>query len=238
MNSQNPDSSQPISPDTEHTMETPMNLDELKAAWTSLEKKVDGVSDSLAQQETAKRSQRWGWIRLRTLASPVVETLIGFVCALLGGSFLGDHFQAVLKNPVTGFPAILVLLGGILAMNLAGRQIYWLIQVDPAASILEAQKMVAKAALLKVVSTKVAFFYGLAFWIAGPIFLIQLAGGPEVALVVHAGWAVGNVLLGAMAGAALWVWGDRAPWSSALKAAALGPALNEAKAYLKEVKEG
>ncbi len=214
-----------------------MELDNLKAALESLEKKVDANAALQQQIQNALLEPK-----LRRLNTPAIWDLVGgLVCTIWSGSFLADHFAEIQKAPLGAGASLVIFIFGIVMVSFSARQLAISSQISLDSPIVESQNRLAELRMLRLRSTQWAFLVGLPLWFVFPMFLFQALVKYEVALQFSGAWVVVNIIVGIVAFLILMQVARKTQGKSkflnALEASATGSPLIEARAFLADLAE-
>jgi len=170
-----------------------MELDEMKAAWQSLDARL---AEQTALNLHLLRESRLDRIRrgLRPLViGQVLQILFGAAIVILGGSFWPDHRDV----PHLLVAGVLVHLYGVLAIAGAGITIGHVRRIDHAGPVVELQRRLAQLRRVYVASGLVV---GLSWWFVWMPLLMVVFGHLGVDLYQRApsviGWGTATGVIG------------------------------------------
>lgn len=174
-------------------METTMEIDDLKQAWQTLDRRLER---SHALQLQLHRDNKLGQLRrgLRPLVfGQTLQIIVGAVIALLSASFW-IHYR---QEPAFLAMGILMHVYGVAAIIHAGVTIGWLSQIDYAAPVLHIQKRLARVRKLYVYG---GMALGLPWWLLWIVVMAMLAkAGADVDVLTRApGFFWGNIGFGVL----------------------------------------
>lgn len=212
-----------------------MELDDLKSAWHSLDRRLQQQHDlnlqlyrqnKLDRMQSGLRPLFWGQI-----AQILFGVLFIALAALLWMSHPVDASVIVAGVVVHAYGVITIMAGAVVLAQMR--------RIDPSASVLEIQKQLARVRTLYVRSGMVA---GLPWWFLWIVVLIVLAGLGDVNLLAKSPAVVWSSLgIGALGLLGTW-WFHR--WSrhpsrprlaQTLEESVTGASLRRAKAELDEL---
>ena len=214
-----------------------MELDDLKAAWHDLDRKLTATQAALTRLQTDRTTDRTR-SALRPLAWKLGwELLEGIAAAVLMGTYLAHNFDET-RFAVPGLIlhalAILSIIATVWQMVLLGR-------IDYSAPVVDIQKRLAE---LRAVRCR-AWFRVLVLspwlWILLLIVGVRGLGGGDVYAACGVPFVLGNLALGVAFTLAVWVaskvWAAKAPVSALrewLRDGLAGTSLTRAKTHLRE----
>jgi serine/threonine-protein kinase len=212
-----------------------MELDDMKAAWKTLDERMStqaALNFHLFKEGKLDRMKRG----LRPLVvGQVLQILFGIALALLGGSFWTDH---------TGVPHLLIAglvvhLYGVLTIVCGGVTLGFIARIDHAAPVLAIQQQLAK---LRRFYVRTGLGLGLAWWFLWIPVLMVLIGDAGVDLYNHAPSVIWSGIATGVAGLLLtWVfhrWSrhpSRPNMARAVDENLAGSSLTKAQRFLDEI---
>ena len=210
-----------------------MELDELKAAWTTLGQRLDAqaaLSLHVYKEGKFDRMRRG----LRPLAwGQAIQIVIGVLIAVWGASFCIDH-RAVSHLLIAG---LLVHAAGISMIVLGALMETRIASIDYSAPVLTIQRQLAQ---LRKVYVRGGLAIGLPWWLLWIPFLMVLLGYAGVDLYVHAPSVIWiGTAIGVMGLLATWAFvrfaGNRPQLAERLARNVAGGSINRAQAQLDEI---
>lgn len=210
-----------------------MELDELKAAWTTLGQRLDAqaaLSLHVYKEGKLDRMRRG----LRPLAwGQAIQIVIGVLIAVWGASFWIDH-RAVSHLLIAG---LLVHAAGISMIVLGALMETRIASIDYSAPVLTIQRQLAQ---LRKVYVRGGLAIGLPWWLLWIPFLMVLLGYAGVDLYVHAPSVIWiGTAIGVMGLLATWAFvrfaGNRPQLAERLARNVAGGSINRAQAHLDEI---
>lgn len=217
-------------------METTMELDDLKQAWTTLDRRLE-QNNSL--QLTIYREGKLDKLRrrLRPLVwGQAIQMSIAVLLVITSASFWLQH-----RDQTHLFVAGLILhVYGVAVIIFGACMQQWIHSIDYSAPVLTIQKQLASLRRLYVVG---GLFIGLPWWLLWiPLLMMSLKIAFGVDLYLNAPAVIEYMTLVGVAGLAFtWVfhrWARRRPTlASALEKTAAGSSLNRAQAFLDEIRQ-
>ena len=210
-----------------------MELDELKAAWTTLGQRLDAqaaLSLHVYKEGKLDRMRRG----LRPLAwGQAIQIVIGVLIAVWGASFWIDH-RAVSHLLIAG---LLVHAAGISMIVLGALMETRIASIDYSAPVLTIQRQLAQ---LRTVYVRGGLAIGLPWWLLWIPFLMVLLGYAGVDLYVHAPSVIWiGTAIGVMGLLATWAFvrfaGNRPQLAERLARNVAGGSINRAQAHLDEI---
>jgi len=210
-----------------------MELDDMKAAWQTLDRRMDtqaALNLHMFKEGKLDRLRRG----LRPLVwGQAIQIAIGALIAIWGGSFWVDHRDV----PHLLIAGLIVHAAGISMIALGALMEALIARIDYSAPVLTIQRQLLQ---LRKVYVRGGLAIGLPWWLLWMPFLMVLAGYAGVDLYRHApsviwsGSAIGVV--GLLATWALVRWAAKRPkLSKWLEDGAAGGSINKAQAYLEEL---
>lgn len=185
-----------------------MELDEMKLAWQILDRRLAGSEArqvSLRREISVDRMRatlgRWLWL-------PGIELAVSLVTAWLAGSFAGDNVGRILSAPAGALPALVTLLVAIVCVVASARQIVSVATIDYAMSVLDIQRRLAMARILRIRLTRLGLLLWLPLWPMLLLFIAQYDLGFDVYRQFDPAWLLTNVAFGLLL-ALLLVWLSR-----------------------------
>lgn len=185
-----------------------MELDEMKLAWQTLDRRLarsEALQVSLRREVSIDRMRaslrRWLWL-------PGIELVISVVPAWLAGSFLGENFRRSLSAPAGGLTALVTFLLAIVGVIASVRQIVSVATIDYAMSVLEIQRRLAAARILRIRLTQLGLLLWLPLWPMFMLFIVQYDSGFDFYRQFDPAWLLINVAFGLLL-ALLLVWLSR-----------------------------
>lgn len=220
-------------------METIMELDELKAAWLSLDRRLEQHNAMNLQLFKDGRMQK-----LRSSLRPlywgqILQILFGVLFAVLAGSFWPDHLDV----PHLLLSGLIVHVYGVLSIVMGGITLGMISRVnsDYSAPVLEIQKRLAKVRRFYVLGGMIIGLPWALLWM--PV-LVVLAGLGGVDLWKHAPsvfWIGGSIGVAILLGTAWFHRWSRSPkrprLAQAMEDSVTGGSLIKAKRILGEIEQ-
>lgn len=211
-----------------------LELDDLKSAWQSLDRKLDLQNALLLDQAREKRFRTLGLRLLPLRLGKVVQMLFGGLLiwpavmvwpARMDGSLL--FWSAIAMH---GYGVVLIALGGIMHGKLS--------ELDRGESVLENQKRLAQARRFQVLS---GMAVGLPWWfIWVPCSAVIAAAVADIDIYANAPGPLAWMFFGGVAGWALTIgayrWAMNKPqWAARLEKSAAGRSFDRAREVLEEL---
>ncbi len=185
-----------------------MELDEMKLAWQTLNRRLarsEALQGSLRRELSIDRTRvivrRWLWL-------PGIELAISAMAAWLAGGFLGDHIGRIVSAPAGGLAALLALLLAIAGIVASVRQMVSVATIDYAMPVLEIQRDLATARMLRIRLTQLSLLLWLPLWPMFMLFIAQYVLGFDVYRQFDPAWLLINMAFGLFL-ALLLVWLSR-----------------------------
>jgi serine/threonine-protein kinase len=190
-----------------------MELDEMKAAWQELNRRIERsdalsvrVDNDLKIHRVEVALRRWLWL-------PTIELLLSLVVGCWTTIFLLSHADAALSDPLGALPALVLLVFCIIGVAACVRQFGLIAGIDYADAVLAIQHRLIAVRALRIRMTQFGLLLWLPLWPFFMALLVQSLMGWEVYHQFRAAWFVTNVGFGLLA-VALLVWaakryGDR-----------------------------
>lgn len=210
-----------------------MELDEMKAAWKTLDQRLDtqaALNLHMFKEGKLDRLRRG----LRPLVwGQAIQIVIGALIALWGGGFWVDHREV----PHLLIAGLLVHASGISMIALGALMEALIARIDYSAPILTIQRQLAQ---LRKVYVRGGMAIGLPWWLLWMPFLMVLAGYAGVDGYRHAPSVIWIGTVVGIAGLfATWLfirWANKYPkLAKRLDDSAAGGGINKAQAYLDEI---
>jgi hypothetical protein len=211
-----------------------MELDELKLAWQSLDRRIDAYIN-LNQQVLMKDRRHKARGKLRPLVwGQGFQMIMGLFIALIGGSFWYDFLEV----PHLFFAGLSLHIYGIVLILFGGAMQHAMNRIDYSASIITIQKQLTLTRRLYVMISTVLGMVWWLLWI--PLMMVFLAWAFGVdfyahqPLVMKSWWIIG--IGGLLATSGFFYWASKHPkLSNQLERLAAGKSLNDAQAFLDEI---
>jgi hypothetical protein len=214
---------------------TASTLDDLKTAWQALDRKLERQHALALHQfkETKLAKVRGGF---RPLAvGQIIQTIIGLMFALFGGSFWFDH----IGKPHLMIYGLLVHAFGIMMMVFGIRDLAFIGAIDYDASVLDIQKRLAELRAWRMQAGIWFTVAGCLIWVPGLFILFYLIGADVWVLhpdVVYWNVASSVACLGIAYGIVRW---SRRPGNERLakylKESSVGKSVTRAQEMLAEI---
>jgi hypothetical protein len=210
-------------------------LDDFKTAWQALDRKLERQHALALHQfkETKLAKLRGGFRPLVT--GQIIQTIIGLMFALFGGSFWFDH----LGTPHLMIYGLLLHAFGIMMMVFGIRDLALIGAIDYDAPVLSIQKQLAEVRAWRLQAGIWFTIAGCLIWVPGVLVLFYLIGAdvwvrhPDV---VYWNAASSFVCLGIAYGI---IWWSRRPGQERLakylKESSVGKSVTRAQAMLAEI---
>jgi hypothetical protein len=215
-------------------METAMELDDLKHAWQTLDRRVDAQAAlNLHMLRDNKLDKMRGGLRPLVFGQ-AIQIVAGALVALWGGAFWTEHLDAT-HLLVAG---VLVHAAGISMIGLGAAMQALIARIDYSAPVLSIQRQLAQLRKLYVYG---GLAVGLPWWLLWmPFLMVLLKATFDVDLYANApsviwlGSAVG--VAGLLATGLLLRWASRrAELAQRLEDSAAGGSLRKARSMLEEI---
>lgn len=201
-----------------------MNLDQLQTQWQQLDERVTKLETS--------RSHRRSLLGL--YGSPISDILFGLLITSFAGEYLFRQAELLKSTPMAAIPMLLILATGILLCATAGRQLLLLNGYGLGQSPLENWQVLTAVRTIRVKTFCVLVGTWTPLWFLMPVAVLQSLGAHQILEKLHAGWMLGNVIVGIAAYAlAAWAakkWIPAAAITQLLTGTALNRAIEETKA--------
>lgn len=153
-----------------------MELDELKAGWAELDRRLSRIEAAVVSSQRRDRGVR---AELRPLiAGQVIQLGVGLLLAVAAGSFWVDH-RAQPNLLVTG---VLLHLYGIAMIVAAVRNLVFVARVDEAAPVLTLQSRIADLRAWRIREGRWFGVVGCFMWVAMVVWGFGLLGVDVVAV--------------------------------------------------------
>jgi len=211
-----------------------LELDDLKSAWQSLDRKLDLQNALLLDQAREKR--------FKTLGRRLLPLRFGKVGQMLfGGLLIWPAVQVwpeLMDGSLLFWSAIAIHVYGVALIALGGIMHGKLSEIDRGESVLENQKRLAQARRFQVLS---GIAVGLPWWfIWVPCSAVVAAAGPGVDIYANAPGLMAWMFFGGVAGWALTIvayrWAMKKPqWAARLEKTAAGRSFDRAREVLDEL---
>jgi hypothetical protein len=180
-----------------------MELEDLKAAWKSLDSRVDEMQAAQIAMRQFMRADGARSATGRLLVAPIFELVTSCLTAIWAGDFLADNFANISRAPIYALPAVLLDALAIFTIWLSIRQIMMVSSLDYSHSVIETQRTIARLRTLRVRSTQFMMLMGLPLWIIFPLVAGQAVIGFDLIKEVSLPWILGNLAFGLVASAAI-----------------------------------
>jgi len=178
-----------------------MELDELKAAWSRVDARIEAgyalnvkIFEEL-KLERARSALRPLWWLL------TMELAIALGAVVLLGAFLADHWRL----PRFAMPAITLDIVAVLSLASAAAQLWRLSTIDYAKPVMAVQSVLTDLAVRRVRDVRWLWLLMLPLWTPLAIVVTQGGFGFDVYRWLGTGWVVANVAFG-IAVTPLMVW--------------------------------
>ncbi len=211
-----------------------LELDDLKSAWQSLDRKLDLQNALLLDQAREKRFKTLGRRLLPLRFGKAVQMMFGALLILPSVSVWGEYrlgsllFWSAIAMHVYG--VVLIILGGIMQGKLS--------EFDRGESVLENQRRLASARRFQVLS---GMAVGLPWWfIWVPFSAVIVAAVADIDMYAKAPGVMAWMFFGGVAGWALTIvvyrWAMQKPkWAARMERSAAGRSFERAKQTLDEL---
>lgn len=212
-------------------------LDDLKAAWQALDRKLDRQNDLLLSQTLHRLHKRFKRFKRRLLPlqlGQAIQMLLGVVLVLPAISV----WSTLRDGSVLFWAGILLHVYGVLMIIVSGVMLGLLAQIDSSASVLKNQKRLATARRYYVIS---GMCLGLPWWFLWiPFMMVVAAAGASIDFYAQMpttiNWMFGVGIIGLMATIALHRWGMRHPrWAGRIERNMVGKSLLRSSVILDEI---
>ncbi len=213
-----------------------MELDELKLAWQSLDRRMDALI-TMNQQEMLKDKRGKARSKLRPLAwGQSIQMIIGTVIALLSVGF----WHANLETPHLFFAGLSLHIYGVVLIVFGGAMHGMLSRVDYSEPVVSIQKQLAKTRRFYVLASTTLGMVWWLLWI--PLMMVALAGAFGVDIYTQQPLVLWSWVItgggGLLASLGFIFWASKRPaLSKKLERTAAGKSLNNAQAFLDEITE-
>ncbi|WP_049623246.1 hypothetical protein [Frateuria defendens] len=173
-----------------------MELDELKAAWRDLDRRLERSESvqsdwrrELALDRTRTALRRWLWL-------PGSELAVSVLAAWFAGGYLAGHAGAALASPPGALPALVLWGLGVAGIVAGVRQIVAVASIDYAAPVLAIQRRLIEARRLRLRSARASLLAWLPLWPVCAVLAVQWAFGFGSYRQFAPAWLVANVATG------------------------------------------
>lgn len=211
-----------------------MELDELKLAWQSLDRRMEALM-TMNQQELLKEKRGKVRSKLRLLAwGQSFQMIIGSVITLISIGF----WHAMLEIPHLFFAGLSLHVYGVLLIMFGGAMHGMMSRVDYSAPVMTIQKQLAKTRRFYVLASTTL---GLVWWLLWiPLMMVAFAWAFNVDIYAHQPLILWSWVIigsgGLMASLGFIYWASKRPiLSGKLERSAAGKSLNNAQAFLDEI---
>ena len=180
-----------------------MELDELKSAWSSVNRRLDEMQEqqnalqNMALDAQTKKSAN----ALRR--EPIFELAVAILTVIWSGNFLWENLAAFQRSPFSALPVGMLHALAIVTIGLSVRQLITIASLDYSQPILDTQVKIASIRSLRVRSTQWLMLIGLPLWVLIPIIAGQAIVGVGFIHAIDKGWLVANLVFGVAAAAAI-----------------------------------
>jgi len=213
-----------------------MELDELKLAWHSLDRRMEALM-SMNQQDLLNQKRSKASSKLRPLAwGQSLQILMGSIIALLSAGF----WYSNLETPHLFFAGLSLHIYGIVLIIFGGAMHGMLSRVDYSAPVMSIQKQLAKTRRFYVLASTTL---GMVWWLLWvPLMMVALVWAFGVDMYAHQPLILWSWVIigggGLLASLGFIYWASKRPLlSSKLERSAAGKSLNNAQAFLDEIAE-
>ncbi len=213
-----------------------MELDELKLAWKSLDRRMEALM-TMNQQELLKEKRGKAASKLRPLAwGQSIQMIIGAIIVLLSVSF----WHSTLEIPHLFFAGLSLHIYGVVLVIFGGAMHGMMSRVDYSAPVINIQKQLAKTRRFYVLASTTL---GLVWWLLWiPLMMVAFAWAFNVDIYAHQPFILWSWVIigcsGLLASLGFIYWASKRPiLSSKLERSAAGKSLNTAQAFLDEIAE-
>lgn len=180
-----------------------MELDELKSAWSSVNKRLDEMQEqqialqNMALDGETKKSAN----ALRR--EPIFELAVATLTVIWSGNFLWENLTALQRSPISALPVGALHALAIFTIGLSIRQLITISSLDYTQPILDTQMKIASIRSLRVRSTQWLMLIGLPLWVLFPIIAGQAIFGVQFIHAIDKSWLIANLAFGVAAAAAI-----------------------------------
>ena len=211
-----------------------LELDDLKGAWQSLDRKLDLRNALLLDQAREKRYRRLALRLLPLRFGKAIQMVFGALLILPAVSVWSELrdgsllFWSAIAMHLYG--VALIILGGIMQARLS--------EFDRGESVLENQKRLARARRFQVLS---GLAVGLPWWfIWAPFGAVIAAAVADVDIYANApgvmAWMIAGGVVGYVLTVAAYLWAVKKPqWAARMESSAAGRSLDRAREVLNEL---
>lgn len=175
-----------------------MELDDLKAPWEAMDRRLQAMESLLSSLAEAKRADRLARSRSKLRLVRAVlsfELAFGVLVALPVGSYLVDHLATVRF----ALPAAILHLMAIALIGTATWQLVRLAAVDFAGPVVETQRRLAEIRLVRARTHRWSLFAAPLLWAVFVVVVPHGLGGNDVYRDPGLPWVVGNFAVGVVA---------------------------------------
>lgn len=212
-----------------------LELDDLKTAWQSLDRKLD-LQNTLLLDQARER-------RFKTLSRRLLPLRFGQALQMVFGVLLILMAVSVWSSPGHGsvlfWSAVFMHVYGVVLIGMGGEMQRMLSQFDPGEPVLANQKRLARARRFYVIAGAAAI--GLPWWFLWiPFGMVAVAAATGIDGYARAPATFNWMFVGCVAGFLLTLgalrWAMRRPqWAARIERSMAGRSLNRAKAALDEL---
>jgi hypothetical protein len=178
-----------------------MELDDLKARWQDLDRKLDATlhlntrlvrNSMLGRTESALRNLTW------ITSASIAMT---FLLLLAIGSFLADHILEVRFAA----PALVLHISAIAMFATSIHELVTLRSVDYSEPIVALQKKIETVRVSRIATTKWVFWLAPLLWLPMLIVFVKAVLGIDLYAIAPRAWLISNFIFGVMFLAAM-IW--------------------------------
>jgi len=211
-----------------------LELDDLKAAWQSLDRKLDLQNTLLLDQARERRFRTLSRRLLPLRFGQALQMVFGVLLILLAVSV----WSSLRDGSVLFWAAIFMHVYGVVLIMLGGIMYGKLSNFDRGETVLENQKRLARARRFYLIA---GMAVGLPWWFLWiPFGMVAIVAGTGIDVYARAPAGFNWMFVGCVAGLLLTVggcfWAMRRPeWAPRIERSAAGRSLNRAKAALDEL---
>jgi hypothetical protein len=218
-----------------------MNLDDLKAAWTTAQASIESLQAQQAMLQRVVHQQAANQARTRLQRAPIIELILAAIAMLALGGYLAMHVASVREHPLAALPALILLLLSAFVVVVSVAQLRLLARLDYAQSLTATQRALASVRIIRVRSTQLMLLLGLPLWICGPLVLGQWVIGYNFPFAVDRTWLLANIGFGIVAVGAFVVVAKRlrgrSPFWRNVSELAAGEDIDQANRLLGELRQ-
>lgn len=180
-----------------------MELDELKSAWSSVNRRLDEMQEQQNALQNMALDAQTNKSANALRREPIFELAVAILTVIWSGNFLWENLAALQRSPFSALPVGMLHALAIVTIGLSVRQLITIASLDYSQPILDTQVKIASLRSLRVRSTQWLFLIGLPLWVLIPSIAGQAIVGVGFIHEIDKGWLVANLVFGVAAAAAI-----------------------------------